>query len=122
MGAAPWESLELYIKNSPIFKVDRVETPLLIMHTTKDQNCPFPQALEFFTALRRLEKKVWLLEYTDGNHLVDGNSAIDFDIRMRQFFDHYLKGAIAPKWMTQGVPARLKGIDDGIELDYKFGK
>jgi hypothetical protein len=34
-----------------------------------------------------------------------------------QFFDHYLKGAPPPKWMTEGVPASSKGIDTGLELD-----
>jgi hypothetical protein len=36
---------------------------------------------------------------------------------MAQFFDHYLKGTAAPKWMTRGIPARLKGICTGLELD-----
>ena len=27
----------------------------------------------------------------------------DFQVRMKQYFDHYLKGTPAPKWMTNGV-------------------
>jgi len=46
-----------------------------------------------------------------------GEGAEDYSIRTFQFFNHYLKGAPAPKWMTKGIPARLKGIDDGLELD-----
>jgi hypothetical protein len=34
-------------------------------------------------------------------------------IRMRQFFDHYLMGQPAPKWMTEGIPALEKGKDLG---------
>ncbi|MGF6850210.1 dienelactone hydrolase [Chitinophaga sp. W3I9] len=104
MGGAPWEIPDLYIKNSPIFKADRVSTPLLMMHTTGDGICPFSQALEFFTALRRLNKRVWLLEYIDGRHTIRGASGVDFDMRMRQFFDHYLKNLPAPDWMTKGRP------------------
>jgi hypothetical protein len=44
---------------------------------------------------------------------------MDFTRRITQFFNHYLKGAPPPKWMTQGRPASLKGIDDRFELDYE---
>jgi len=103
MGGAPWELKDMYVKNSAIFNADKVTTPFLIMHTTNDDICPFSQATEIFTALRRLKKKVWMLEYTDGAHTIHGKSAIDFDIRMRQFFDHYLKGRPAPKWMLESI-------------------
>ncbi|WP_285008435.1 alpha/beta hydrolase family protein [Pedobacter faecalis] len=117
MGFTPWEKPEWYINNSPIFKVNQVSTPLLMFHTSVDGVCPFTQAIELFTALRRLGKKAWLLEYNDGNHGVEGNSAKDFAIRMHQFFDHYLKGKPCPRWMLQGIPANLKRIDLGLELD-----
>jgi hypothetical protein len=70
-----------------------------------------------YSALRRLKKRVWLLEYSDGVHGVWGKSSIDFDLRMQQFFNYYLKNALPPKWMTIGRPAYLKGIDDRLELD-----
>ncbi|HVI44404.1 MAG TPA: prolyl oligopeptidase family serine peptidase [Chitinophaga sp.] len=118
MKATPWQIPEKYISNSPIFTVDKVTTPVLMMHTTNDGICRFTQALELFTALRRLGKKAWLLEYTEGNHGVFGKPATDFSIRMSQFFGHYLKGDAPPKWMTQGIPARLKGVDDGLSPDH----
>jgi hypothetical protein len=34
-----------------------------------------------------------------------------------QIFNHYLKGAPPPKWMTEGIPAKDKGYVDGLELD-----
>ena len=117
MGAPLWDAPEKYVKNSPIFNADKVTTPLLLMHTTQDAACSFSQALELYTALRRLGKRVWLLEYTDGNHGVFGKSGDDYALRLRQFFDHYLMGKTAPQWMTRGIPARLKGIDNGFNLD-----
>jgi hypothetical protein len=78
----------------------------------------FVQGVEFFTALRRQGKRAWLLQYDGGGHGINGEMAVDFNIRLTQFFDHYLKDAPPPKWMTQGIPAKLKGIDDGLELDY----
>lgn len=117
MGGTPWQLQKQYISNSPIFQADRVTTPTLLMNNKSDKQVPFSQGVEFFTALRRLGKRVWLLQYDDGGHGVGGKSAIDYTIRMDQFFDHYLKGAPAPKWMVEGIPAKLKGIDDGLELE-----
>jgi dienelactone hydrolase len=117
MGASLWDIPDQYIKNSPIFQAHKVTTPFLMMHTTNDGVCPFANAVEFFTALRRLGKKVWMLEYTDSDHGVWGKSGVDFSIRMSQFFDHYLKDARPPKWMTTGVPAKMKGVENGLALD-----
>ncbi|MDX1938479.1 MAG: prolyl oligopeptidase family serine peptidase, partial [Flavihumibacter sp.] len=122
IGATLWEKPEAYIKNSPLFKADKVTTPLLIMHNDKDGAVPWYQGIEYFTALRRLNKKVWLLQYNDEDHnLVERRNRKDLSIRLGQFFDHYLKGAAAPRWMTEGVPAALKGIDWGITPEAKRG-
>ena len=117
IGASLWQRPDLYIANSAIFSADKVTTPLLLMNNKNDGAVPFAQGVEFFTALRRLGKKVWMLQYDAGNHVVFGKAADDYSIRTAQFFDHYLKGAPAPKWMVEGVPARMKGIDTGLELD-----
>lgn len=117
MDETVWQVPQEYIKNSPILRADKVTTPLLLMANKGDSQVPFSQGIELFTALRRLGKKVWLLQYDKGDHGVGrGKDAMDYSIRMMQFFDHYLKGAPAPEWMVRGIPARLKGIDDGLEL------
>lgn len=117
IGATLWQRPDLYIKNSPVFKLDQVTTPLLIMHNKRDDRVPFAQGIELFTGLRRLGKPVWLLQYDRGNHVLSERDGWDFSIRTKQFFDYYLKGALPPKWMTVGVPARRKGIDTGYEPD-----
>jgi hypothetical protein len=48
---------------------------------------------------------------------VDGKEAIDYTKRLTQFFDHYLKASIPPIWMTEGIPAKLKGVISGFKLD-----
>lgn len=117
IGATLWQRRDLYIKNSPLFNADKVTTPLLIMHNDKDGAVPWYQGIEYFTALRRLNKKVWMLQYNDEDHnLVERRNRKDLSIRLSQFFDHYLKGAPAAKWITEGVPATEKGIDWGTEL------
>lgn len=112
-----WDNPEKYIENSPIIKADKVKTPLLIMHNKVDGGMPWAQALELFLALRRLEKPVWMLQYDNGDHSLWGRKeeAMDFTIRITQFFDHYLKEIPAPRWMIHGIPARLKGIETGYE-------
>jgi dipeptidyl aminopeptidase/acylaminoacyl peptidase len=118
MNASLWERPELYIKNSPIFDANNINTPLLMVANKKDGNVSFLQGLEFFTAMRRLGKRAWMLQYDNGTHGLDSHKdRTDYLVRMTQFFDHYLKGAPAPRWMTQGLPARLKGIETGLELD-----
>jgi len=116
IGATLWERPDLYIENSPLFKADKVETPLLIMSNDGDGAVPWYQGIEFFTALRRLGKPAWLLNYNGDEHnLVRRANMKDLDQRMMQFFDHYLKNAPAPEWMINGVPAIDKGKKSGFE-------
>jgi hypothetical protein len=93
-------------------------TPLLICHNRGDGAILFPQAVELYLAMRRAGKTGWMLEYDNEDHdLRERPNQLDFTIRMEQFFDHYLKGKPAPAWMTQGIPAKLKGIDTGFKTD-----
>jgi dienelactone hydrolase len=122
-GVTPWTSPDLYIENSPIFNIGEITTPLLMRHSRNDPSVPFEQALELFLDLRRAGKKVWFLENTERGHSVGGKDMVDYTIRMRQFFDYYLKGTPPPRWMTEIMPATEKGISDkGYELDYSGKK
>ena len=116
IGKNLWEGLDLYIENSPLFLAQNITTPLLILHNNKDGAVPWYQGIEYFTALRRLGKQVWMLQYNDEDHnLVERRNRKDLSIRLAQFFDHFLKGAPAPVWIKEGVPATKKGIDWGLE-------
>ena len=118
IGATMWEASELYIENSPIFFADKVETPLLIMHNDKDGAVPWYQGIEYFMALRRLKKPVWMLQYNNEAHnLKERKNSKDLSIRLQQFFDHYLKGDPMPVWMEKGVPAINKGKTYGFEFE-----
>lgn len=116
-GATLWQRPDLYLKNSSVIHADKITTPLLIMHCKNDNQIQWRQGVELYLALRRLGKKGWLLQYDNGGHGVDGKEAVDYTIRMNQFFDYYLKDALPPKWMTEGLPARLKGVKTRFELD-----
>jgi dipeptidyl aminopeptidase/acylaminoacyl peptidase len=122
IGYTPWQRLDLYIRNSPLFHADKVTTPLLITHNDADGSVPWYQGIEYFSALRRLGKKVWLLEYNGEDHnLVERRNRKDLSVRLGQFFGYYLKGEKPARWITDGVPATLKGIDWGITEELKKG-
>jgi len=117
IGKTLWENPELYIENSPLFHLNKVNTPVVIMANDKDGAVPWYQGIEMFTALRRLGKPVWMLNYNNDEHnLMKRQNRKDIQIREQQFFDHYLKGKPAPVWLEKGVPAVLKGIDWGFDL------
>jgi dipeptidyl aminopeptidase/acylaminoacyl peptidase len=118
IGATLWEKPELYIENSPLFQLPKVKTPVMIMSNDADGAVPWYQGIEMFTALRRLGKPVWLLQYNgEAHNLVLRQNRKDITIREQQFFDHFLKGAPMPVWMDKGVPAVDKGKDLGLELE-----
>ena len=117
IGATLWEKPSLYIENSPLFHVPRIKTPLVIMHNDADGAVPWYQGIELFTAMRRLGKKVWLLNYNgEAHNLVERKNRKDIQVREQQFFDWLLKGEAPAKWLTEGVPAVKKGKDWGLEL------
>lgn len=115
IGATLWEKPELYIENSPLFYMPNVNTPVVIMHNDMDGAVPWYQGIEMFTALRRLGKPVWMLNYNGDEHnLIQRQNRKDIQRRQQQFFDHFLKGKPAAPWIESGVPAVLKGIDWGF--------
>jgi dipeptidyl aminopeptidase/acylaminoacyl peptidase len=117
IGGTPWEYPQRYVENSPIFNIDKINTPLLIMHNDADGHVPWEQGIEFFVSLRRLGKPSWFLNYNGEPHWpVKLQNRKDFNMRMAQFFDYYLKAAPMPVWMDRGVPAVEKGINQGLEL------
>ncbi|HEX8059671.1 MAG TPA: prolyl oligopeptidase family serine peptidase, partial [Cyclobacteriaceae bacterium] len=114
LGGSLWEKPMLYIENSPIFFADKIQTPMLLMANDNDGAVPWYQGIEMYMALRRLEKPVWMLNYNGEPHWpVKRENRMDFQVRMKGFFDHYLKGAPEPGWMKEGVPAIEKGIKTG---------
>ena len=116
IGASLWERPDLYIKNSPLFDLPKVTTPLVIMSNDADDAVPWYQGIEMFTAMRRLDKKVWLLVYNNEAHnLVERKNRKDIQVREQQFFDAYLKGAPMTTWLQSGVPAIMKGRTLGLD-------
>ena len=115
LGASLWERPDLYIKNSPLFSLPNIKTPLVIMSNDADDAVPWYQGIEMYSDMKRLNKKVWLLVYNNEAHnLVERKNRKDIQIREQQFFDTYLKGAPMPEWLSKGVPAVMKGRTWGL--------
>jgi dipeptidyl aminopeptidase/acylaminoacyl peptidase len=98
------DSLSAYIRNSPIFFADKMNTPLLIAHGDIDEAVPFSQGVELHLAMRRFNKNCILLQYeNEPHHLKKYPNKVDYAIRMKEFYDTYVKGTPAPSWITNGI-------------------
>ncbi|HSK62413.1 MAG TPA: prolyl oligopeptidase family serine peptidase, partial [Pyrinomonadaceae bacterium] len=105
IGGNLWEYPLRFLENSPVFRADRVETPLLMLHNDEDDAVPWYQGIEYFLALRRLGKEAYMFNYNGEKHgLRKRINQKDYTRRLQEFFDHHLKGAPAPEWMEKGIP------------------
>lgn len=112
LGKSIWEAPQRYFENSPLFWLDRVRTPLFMMHNDADDAVPWYQGIEAFVAMRRLGKEVYLINYNNDVHNPQSRAnQKDMAMRMEQFFDHHLRGRPAPEWMQKGIPYLAKGRD-----------
>ena len=115
LAGTPWSTPMRYFENSALFTMDKVKTPILIMHNDADGHVPWYQGIEYFVAMKRLGKPCWMLNYTGEPHWpMRIANRIDFQKRMFQFFNHYLKKEKMPKWMSEGVLA----VEQPYELGY----
>jgi dipeptidyl aminopeptidase/acylaminoacyl peptidase len=90
----PWENFDFFAERSPIRYVEKARTPLLIMHGKDDPRVHPTQSMELFRFLKVLNQTpVRLVLYPGEGH---GNrkaaARYDYNLRMMQWFDHYLKG------------------------------
>jgi len=108
----PWTHREDYQRENPMFHAQKIKVPFMILHGTNDGAVDWTQGLEFYNAARRLDKEVIFLSYPgERHHLRREANQKDFQIRMKQYFDHYLMDKEAPKWMIDGIPHLEKLYD-----------
>jgi dipeptidyl aminopeptidase/acylaminoacyl peptidase len=92
MAGTPWEARDRYIENSPFFYLDRVQTPLLIIHGSEDTAVAPFLADEIFVGLRRLRKEVLYVKYEGEGHGLDNyDNRVDCSKRIIAWFDKHLK-------------------------------
>jgi dipeptidyl aminopeptidase/acylaminoacyl peptidase len=109
-GFSPWDKPDVYRFESALTHAPSATAPFLIMHGTADPTVAFSEGMNFYNALRYNGKTAYLLAYPNEGHGLRGlANRKDLTVRFFEFFNHYLKGAPAPKWMTEGVPFLKKG-------------
>jgi dipeptidyl aminopeptidase/acylaminoacyl peptidase len=103
MGVSLWEDPQAYIRNSTVFAIDSLETPLLLEEGDADGNVNPFQSQEVYNFGRRLGKNIVYLVYEGENHNVARpESQADYTTRQLEWFGHYLKGEPAAPWITEG--------------------
>lgn len=112
IGGSLWQYPERYIENSPLFRLDRVTTPVLFMANDNDGAVPWYQGIEFYVAMRRLQKEAYMVVYNGDEHNPTKRAnQKDIDRKMQEFFAVKLQGAEPPSWMVRGIPFLEKGRD-----------
>lgn len=112
IGGSLWEYPERFVENSPLFRLDRVTTPVLFMANDNDGAVPWYQGIEFYVAMRRLQKEAYMVVYNGDEHNPTKRAnQKDIDKKMQEFFAVKLQGADAPSWMVRGIPFLEKGRD-----------
>jgi dipeptidyl aminopeptidase/acylaminoacyl peptidase len=105
IGGSLWEEPLRFIENSPVFQIDRIKTPVMILQNDADDAVPWYQGIEFFLSMRRLGKEAYMFNYNgEPHHLNRRPNQKDYTLRMQEFFDYYLKDAAKPAWMEKGIP------------------
>ena len=103
IGKTLVEAPLIYLENSPVFYADKITTPMLIQHGDDDGAVPWYQSIEMYIAMRRYNKDVIFLQYHgEPHHLQRFENKLDYAIRMKEYFDYYLKGEGEPEWIISG--------------------
>lgn len=112
IGGSLWEYPERFIENSPLFRLDRVTTPVLFMANDNDGAVPWYQGIEYYVGMRRLQKEAYMVVYNGDEHNPTKRAnQKDIDKKMQEFFATKLQGAPPPEWMVKGIPFLDKGRD-----------
>jgi dipeptidyl aminopeptidase/acylaminoacyl peptidase len=99
-----WEDLPAYIRNSAVFGVSTMKTPLLVAFGDNDGTVHWHQGVELYNIARRAKKDVVMLVYGGEDHSNRRKpNQLDYQRRIVQWFGHYLKGEPAQPWITSGV-------------------
>jgi dienelactone hydrolase len=100
IGSSLFEDMPAYLQNSPVLLADKITTPLLAWTGKDDKQVNSMQSMEFYLALRRLNKEHTMIVYPlEGHEIHNRENQIDLSMRIMQWFDHYLKNGKKTDWM-----------------------
>jgi len=87
-GGTPWDNFDAYVERSPITYAPNVKTPVLLLHGEADVRCPISQSEEYYTALKRLGKRVEFVRFPGGFH---GFTRVGHPAIVRSYHEHVLE-------------------------------
>ncbi len=92
-GRNPWSDSQYFIDHSPVFQVDKVKTPLLLLHGLADTNVTTGESIQLFTELSVLDKPVEMVLFPNEDHGISGTWANRAAHRtmLLEWFDRWLK-------------------------------
>lgn len=91
-GSYPWNNPDLYVKQSPLFSADKINTPLLLLHGTADTNVPIGESIQMYNALKLLGKEVEFIQVEGENHAIyDYDKRIAWNNAIYAWFSKWLK-------------------------------
>ncbi|MGH9851980.1 MAG: alpha/beta hydrolase family protein, partial [Blastocatellia bacterium] len=99
-----WEDLQAYVRNSAVYNVQNMKTPLLLETGDNDGTVFWHQSVELYNTARRAKKDVVMLVYGGEDHgLRKKSNQLDYHRRIHEWFGHYLKGEPAAPWIAKGL-------------------
>ncbi|GEM_PF-470299 len=124
MGIPFASDKQKYIANSPLYRAEKIQAPMLLWTGVEDRNVDWEDTRTFYNALRRHDKKVIALFYKNNGHGMEHeNAMIDLSKRILDWFDYFLKGIPsdwigkemdrdrAPEMMTAGPRSKIQVLD-----------
>lgn len=102
MGKSLFEDMAAYNRNSPVLNAKQIKTPLLLWTGEEDKQVNSTQTIEFYLALRRLEKQATMLVYPKERHVIlKKENQKDLTHRIQNWFDYYLKDKQPESWLQE---------------------
>jgi len=118
LGTDPTSDTEMFLSESAVFNAANMNTPLLLFHGTADEVVKWEHSFGFYSILRYLNKPVVFLSYQgEGHGLKKKSNRLDIQTRLKEYFDHYLKGKEAGDWIIEGLPYQPKKESKEKETD-----
>lgn len=91
----PEDDPELYRRLSPIYHIERIERPLLVLHGTSDVNVPYLESVRLIDELMKAGKDVEFVTYPGEFHYFQRAHVLaDAWRRVEQFFGRYLRAPV----------------------------
>ena len=101
----PWNNTKLYTEHAPLFNAHKVNTPILFMHGTVDNNVPMGESIQMFNALKILGKETAFIMVDGENHYIaDHHKRIRWHDSIMAWFQKWLQDD--PTWWNDMYPEK----------------